>query len=214
MQSQPVLLGGEGIRLTVQLQLLLGRIDVAREQLQREDWKVNRQNLGYLDLFPSGDPAKVQPYRLPTYAWLLLCAEAADGAYEQAGVASQMLFDDLIGAGTAVSMDDIRYKGARVLAAEVALSSDPRPWFVRRVFSSYRLDLSAQFAHVSSILIQQTDLLVLTGLLSLEQGAIRSAEDLFERAIILNRLGSAASQVSAGQPLAKAYLQILRDARR
>jgi hypothetical protein len=213
-QSQMVLLGGEGIRLQVELQLLLGRIDVAREQLHREDWKANRQNLGIREIAVAGASGQALPYLLPAYDWLLLCAEAADGGYEQAAAAFQTLFDDLTGTEAAAFVGQIQRLGVRVVAAEVALSSDPNPWLSRRLVATQRLGLGEQLTRMSFLVIEQTDLQVLAGMLSLEQGATQIAEGSFERAIALNRLGTASAQGSAALPLAKAYLQIIRNARR
>jgi hypothetical protein len=214
LQSQMVLLGGEGIRLEVELQLQLGRIDVAREQLHRPDWKANRQNLGFLELSVGGDSGQALPYRFPAYSWLLLCAEAADGDYEQAAAALQMLLDDLIGSGAAASVDQIQQIGVRVVAAEVALSSNPSAGISRRLVSNQRLALGELLNGISFVVVEQADLQVLAGMLALERGAPQAAEGLFVKALTLTRLGSASVQPSAGQPLAKAYLQTIRNARR
>jgi hypothetical protein len=214
MQAQMVLKGGEGIRLEVELQLLLGRIDVARDELRSSDWKAYRQNLGYMDLSIAGESGQALTYRLPAYDWLLLCAEAADGDYEQADAAFQILLDDLSSSGVAGGLDQIQQMGFRAVAAEAALSSHPNSWLVRRLVGSLRQDLGVLHNGICSVLMEQADLHVLAGMLSLERGAPGAAEASFEKALELSRLGSASTQPSAGKPLAKTYLQFIREARR
>ena len=112
MQSPMVLLGGEGVALQLELQLMLGRIEPVRDQLNDPDWQANKKNLGYLDVQGGTDSARAPAYRLPAYDWLLLCQAAAVGDYEQADGALQALRD---GMGGQRVVDDSRSCGARCL---------------------------------------------------------------------------------------------------
>ncbi len=213
MQSPMVLLGGEGIALQVELQLMLGRVEPVRDQLNNTDWQANKKNLGVLDLHGGTDAGTGPPYRLPAYDWLLLCQAAAVGDYEQADAALQALRDGMGGQRLVGDLRRLRRNLPGVLAWQVALSSS-RPSWLPLHLACEDLRMSELLTALSLLLTEQADLYVLSGMLSLERGMPASAEESLETALSLGRLGSAAGRVSAGQPLAKAYLRIMQAAPR
>jgi hypothetical protein len=55
---------------------------------------------------------------------------------------------------------------------------------------------------------------VIAGLLALERGKPQTAKEAFEQTLTLSRLGGGETHPSVAQPLALAYLQLIRDAQR
>jgi hypothetical protein len=213
MQSTMVELGGEGIRLEIELMLELGRIDLVREQLGNADWQTNKQNLGFVDLpapADSGSPL----YRLPAYDWLRLCQAAAGGDYDQADEALQALVEALGKDKPRQEIAELRRAIVRVLSLEIALSMNHLNWWTRDILSNERLLLSDLLRRDSYVLTEQADLQALAGMLFLERGAPQAAEQSFEQALTLGRLGANEAHPSAASPLASAYLQRIRDAQR
>jgi hypothetical protein len=213
MQSSMVLLGGEGVVLQLELELMLGRVEPVREQLHDSDWLAHKGNLGVLDLHRETDAAAVPRYRLPAYDWLLLCQAAAVGDYEQADAALQALRDSLEGMRAVEVLRLLRRDLPRLLAWEVVLASS-RPSWLPLYLAGENLPTMAELRRVSFLVREQADLHALSGLLSLERGLPASAAESFGTALTLGRLASGSGPDNAGGPLAKVYLQIIRDARR
>ena len=222
MQSTMVLLGGEGIRLEMELMLEMGRIDLVRDQLNSPDWQANKQNLGFFDVPAPTGSASPPMYRLPAYDWLWLCQAAAAGDYDQVDDALRALAADASlpldgGRGKARPREEIvelRRAMAQVLPLEIAMSMNNLNWLPRYIVSSERQLLSEPLARYSRFLTEQADMQVLAGLLALERGTPEAAKEAFEQALTLSRLGGGETHPSIAQPLALAYLQLIRDARR
>jgi hypothetical protein len=211
-QSQMVLLGGEGLRLRVELQLMLGRIEPARERLNDPDWQSHKKNLGYLDLTSL---SATSAYRLPAYDWLRLCQAAADGDYEQVDAAFEGIHEYMESQPIAAELRrQLREMMPRAVATEIALGSDGRLWGPSRAALYQRLLTSDVTTGFSIVTMEQADLRVLAGMLSLERGLPQAAEESFETALALSQLAWHAFPVSAGSPLAAAYLRTIRAARR
>lgn len=208
ISSSPVLLGGEGVRMEVRLQLMLGRVDAMRDQLQTEDWKANKANLG---LMTFGDPANTAStaYRLPAYEWLLLCQAAADGDYDRTEAALQSLIKELGGENAATTVSQIQRHLPLTMALELCgwsqtqLWAHPWPITVELLLETTALDLATQRV------AQQADLNILDGLLALERGRPQQAKRSFQQVCTLNRLGSSSLPRERGGSLAEAYLRLL-----
>jgi tetratricopeptide (TPR) repeat protein len=222
MQSTMVLLGGEGIRLEMELMLEMGRIEPVREQLNSPDWQANKQNLGFFDVPAPTGSAAPPAYRLPAYDWLWLCQAAAAGDYDQADDALRAL-----AAAAALALDggrgkarpreeivELRRAMSQVLSLEIAMSMNNLNWLPRYIVSSERQLLSEPLARYSRFLTEQADMQVIAGLLALERGKPQTAKEAFEQTLTLSRLGGGESHPSVAQPLALAYLQLIRDAQR
>jgi tetratricopeptide (TPR) repeat protein len=214
MQSPMVLLGGEGVALQLELQLMLGRVEPVREQLHDPDWQANKKNLGYLDL-NGGDGSLAAPaYRLPAYDWLLLCQAAAVGDYEGADGAIQALRE---GVGGQKVEDDLRRLHRdlpRAVALELGLEASRPSWLPRDLTRENRLLLFDVLRALSFVVTEQADLHVLAGMLSLERGLPHSAQESFAKARELSRWSSGAGPSSTGPILARDYLRLMQAARR
>ena len=214
MQSTMVLLGGEGIRLEMELMLEMGRIDPVREQLNSADWQANKQNLGFLDVRAPAGSGAPPAYHLPAYEWLWLCQAAAAGDYDQADEALRTLADSLGGERPQKEIGELRRALARVLPLEITMSMNHLNWLPYSIVSSERQLLSEPLTRDLYLLTEQADLRAIGGMLALERGEPRAAEEAFEQSLTLGRLGGGGVHPSVAQPLASAYLQLIRDARR
>lgn len=208
MSSALVLLGGEGVGLQVRLQLLLGRIDPVRAQLQEPDWQKNKANLGFMPLgepTPSAEPT----YLLPAYDWLLLCQTAADGDYDRAEAALQTLLQGL-GGEQAIRLErDLRRNLPLVVASEVGWSAQPQLWVWTMRTAQERLVETQTLERLTKNIGQQTDLRVVSGMLSLERGQPGQAKQAFQQTRALNRQRPASLPPDPGAFLAETYLRLL-----
>jgi hypothetical protein len=193
--------------------LEMGRIEPVREQLNSADWQANKQNLGFIDMpGPAGSGAP-PAYHLPAYDWLWLCQAAAAGDYDQADEALRALADSLGGDRPQKEIDDLRRALARLLPLEIVMSMNHLNWLPSYIVSSERQLLLEPLARDLYLLAEQADLRAIGGMLALERGAPRAAEEAFEQALTLGRLGASEVHPSVAQPLASAYLRLIREAR-
>jgi hypothetical protein len=213
MTSSPVLLRSEGICLQVRLQLMLGRIETVRQQLQEPDWKAHKDKLGSVALFAPGDTT-LPTYRLPAYEWLLLCQAAADGDYAQAEGALQDLVKALGGKRAGEGLQKYQKNLPLLVASELGWSCQPQLWLMRQRTNQERVLQSDAVKSLVHAVAQQADLQVLAGMLALERGRPQDAEEPFLLAMRLGRLVAEERRSSAGLVLAKTYLRILKAAQR
>ena len=211
MPSSIVLLGGEGIRLQVRLQLMLGQMDLIRDQLRDPDWKSNKANLGFITLELPGNSAAA-PYHLPSYEWLLVCQSAADGDYEDAEAVIKEQLRSLSPQQLASVGRELRNTMSRVLRQEIALR--PTPQIVARAFlQQFRLDLTNQLHQYSETVKEQTRmqvmLQVLSGMLAVERGRLQQAKRAFQNALTFSRQGPEPLGNDPATSLAETYLQIM-----
>jgi hypothetical protein len=209
MNTPPDLLGSPGIRLELDLLLQLGRADEVRPTLNDSLMRENRQNLRYLDLAPpqrsDGGPLYATPYHWPAYEWLHVLQTAAVGDYAEAR-------GELAAIRAALKSDHQRLEGQ---LREV----DTRLWpFVGELWTGAGpieaassaealvtyLELRAALrAREPTLRAQQADLLVLEGLLALEQGDTAAARSAFAEA---QGLCAGDAVPFAGAPIAALYL--------
>jgi tetratricopeptide (TPR) repeat protein len=208
LTSSILLLRGEGITLQVRLQLMLGRVEAVRSQLQTEDWKANKAKLGMVTLFAPGD-STLPSYRLPGYEWLLLCQSAADGDYQQTDAALHDLVEGLGGKRATEEIRKYQQSLPLLTASELGWSSQPQCWWMSRRLNQERLLQTSVLINFSRSVAQQADLHVLAGMLALERGRPQDAEKAFLSAKALSGLLSDHRRFSAGLLLAETYLRIL-----
>jgi hypothetical protein len=208
MPSSIVLLGGEGVRLQARLQLMLGQLDPIREQLQSEDWKINKANLGWMPLDRPGRSA-APAYRLPAYEWLLLCQAAADGDYEQADTTLHTLLQELGGEQTVQNVRNLQRNLPLVVTSELGWWSQPHTWAPRWQTTLERLLEITHLERASKEAAQQSDLYVLSGMLALERGRPQQAKQELLQTRALSGPGASLLPSSAGASLAETYLRLL-----
>jgi hypothetical protein len=204
MTSSPVLLGGEGVRLQVRLQMMLGRVDPIRDQLHSKDWRENKNNLGEITL---EEPASstAPPYRLPAYEWLLLCQTAADGDYDGAEAVLHTLVRGLEGERAIKAANDFRQSLAQLVAMELGgwgqTQFGTHPWPTTLILM--------QGIAVLDRMAQQAELHILAGMLALERGRPQQAKRWFQQARTLSRLAYVSLSGQFGDVLAQTYLRLL-----
>jgi tetratricopeptide (TPR) repeat protein len=213
LQSPMVLLGGDGVRLQMELLLQMGRIDSVRDQLRDADWQANKQNLGYVELPVRTPTGHAPPFRVPAYDWLLLCESAAFGDYDQADAAVRTLLTGLGEQQTGRELTILRPSAAQVLAMELGVSASRPSWIPRELLRDHQTFLATKMNALAYAIIEQADVQVIAGMLSLERGQPREAAQSFRKALTLSDLAGGASRPSMGRPLAEAYLQILTPVR-
>jgi tetratricopeptide (TPR) repeat protein len=211
MRTSPVLLGGEGIRLQVELQLMLGRSDILRERLQSSDWQTHKGNLGTVTLF--APPVSSLAVRYPAYDWLLLCQSAADGDYEQAESAAQAL-SDAYPRQWLKALPQLRKEAPSGVALELALSAAPSSWLAHSLAKMERRLLVEQLMRTSLVIRERGDLHLLRALLALECGDVEQAEQDFRESRRLGNLVSPVLPPDPGAALSNAYLSLFHSARR
>jgi tetratricopeptide (TPR) repeat protein len=211
MPSSIVLLGGEGIRLQVRLQLMMGQIDLIREQLHNPDWQTNKNNLGFMKLEMQGNTA-AQPYFLPAYEWLLLCLTAADGDYDEAqGVIQEQI--RLVSRGQMAERERILQNSmVRMIGLEVLLRASPQV-VARTIVQQVRVEMTDQVRDLSQRAKDQARtqvmLQVIGGMLAAERGRPQEAKQAFGQVQNLSRQGPDALVNDPSTSLAEAYLRIM-----
>ncbi|HEY7326886.1 MAG TPA: hypothetical protein VH592_04570 [Gemmataceae bacterium] len=217
MPTSIVLLGGEGIRLQVRLQLMLGQMDLVREQLQSPDWKDNKANLGVMTLDLPGSTAP--SYHLPAYEWLLLCQTAANGDYEQvqADVREQLRVSSQRQQQLVQNRRGLRDSIARVLRQEIALRAT-RQFVVRALLEQARTEMIPQFTEQLQRFTEmekeevrtQVMLHIVTGMMALEHGRPQQAKEAFRQALLApGRQGQEPLANEPGNSLAHTYLHLM-----
>jgi hypothetical protein len=203
------LLGAPGIRLELDLLLRLGRADEVRASLGDPLLRENRQNLQYLDLVPpeksDGEALYAIPYHWPAYEWLHVLQSAAVGDYAEAR-------GELAAVRAGLNADHQRLQG-QLREVEKRLGT-----FVGGLFSGPPAFLPAERAgdlvgylelraalraREPTLRAQQADLLVLEGLLALEQGDTAAARSDFAEA---QELCAGEAVPFAGAPIVALYL--------
>ncbi|MHB1425056.1 MAG: hypothetical protein ACYC3I_17940 [Gemmataceae bacterium] len=208
--APPALLGGEGVRMQVRLQLMLGRTEPVRAQLQTENWKANKANLGTITLGTPGNSA-APVYRLPAYEWLLLCQSAADGDYDQAEEALKKQLSLPSRQALAKAANQLQSNMLEAILQEMYWSALPPGslGFVRGLLNSARLHWTNQLQYFLEESRKQAMLRVLAGLLQLERGQPDAARESFRQAKRLGRYAPDEPSLFAALSLAESYLRLL-----
>jgi hypothetical protein len=211
MPSSIVLLGGEGIRLQVRLQLMLGEMELIRDQIHDPDWKVNKANLGMMTVEMPGNTAAA-PYSLPAYEWLLLCQTAADGDYDEAQADIKELLRLLSQQQLEPIGRELRKTTGRILSLELVLRTSPQI-VARGLVQQARLDLTDRLHQFSESTKEQTRmgvmLQLLSGMLALERGRPQEAKQAFGRVRTLSGQGPEPLVNDPAASLAQTYLRIM-----
>jgi hypothetical protein len=178
LESDVSAFGAEGMKLELRLLLTTGRSRDVREWITPDD----QARLG-----------------APQYHWLQILSLAADGDYERV--------QEEFGAMSAALLQDIHLQSAGALRQEVAglvaqAVLEERPGegpvanLLRRALG--RVNMYKKLPALSQQMVQQADMRVLGGLLSLEEGRTSEATFAFEEALKVWR-DEAAAASGAGQ---------------
>jgi hypothetical protein len=204
-------LSAPGIKLELEMLLLLGRVDEVRAILADKGLRASKHGLRQSDVSPpldrDGRPLYQVPYRWSAYEWLRVLQSAAVGDYAQARTDLQTLRAEL-GAGRNLMQQQLRGFEGRVWTLLPGVLSGPSPFVPAQSILALRRASNERDAievGESSLRAQQADLCVLEGLLALEQGNTDAAAKLFTEARDLGAQTSAKAVSFAGAPIAAFY---------
>ena len=183
-----------------------GRSDRARQELDDDDFRSNKERLGATELPGNGDPNHPAVYRLPAYAWNRFLLAAADGDYRQAGeslesITSRMK-EERVARGRNAELFILR-----ALVTETGLGAQPELWRLYKFFegdSSLVRRIVDQLNRTSAQI--EADLRCLAGLLALERGLPTEAAEQFRAALALAGSQTLADAGFPAEPLCRAYL--------
>jgi tetratricopeptide (TPR) repeat protein len=209
-------LGAAGIKLELEMLLLVGRIDEVRGILGDPDLEASKHGLRQTEVFapqdPDGRPLYPVPYRWSAFEWLRVLQSAAVGDYAQAYADLRSLRAELAAGRKRMrhrlaGFDDI------VRAFLPGLLSGP--WPLAPTFGVFNLPrtmdekIALQIGE-SALRAQQADLCVLEGLLAMEQGNTRAARSALAEAKELEAQPAAAPFPFAGAPISAYFLGKLK----
>ncbi len=209
LPSTVVLFGLEGARLEVELLLMLGRPDRARQELDDEQFRQNQDRLGAVEMPGDGSANRPMVYRLPAYAWNRFLLAAADGDYPQADESLRVVMARL-GEERDAREQGARMFVARAAATEVGLGLRPELGRLHAVVGgdpSEIIRLSDRMNLTSRQV--EADMRCLAGLLALEAGRTTAAAEHFRAALAL---AGASDLGFASEPACRAYLGRLQNA--
>jgi hypothetical protein len=211
LPAPQALLGGEGVRLEFLLALRLGRAEEVRGPLLAPESRQNKRNLGTLDVRTPGPAGYGPVYRVPAYDWLVLLLTAAAGDYDLAAEEVQDVAGQ-VGAQQDRNLRAVRQRLPAAVAAEVGMVSTPLPplsWVPARI----EREKGVQVLLLTEVLEgERAELNLLGGMLALERGLPRTAEDYLRTAVHQRTPDTGAGISIAGRPLAETYLRRIREA--
>jgi tetratricopeptide (TPR) repeat protein len=220
LPTSPELLGGpRGLKLEFDLLLSLGRADDVRSLLNDEQLRAKKQGLGYYDIpSPRGSDGKALygvSYHWPTYEWLAAMQSAAVGDYARAREALGTIRASLQTSHSLIErqVGDFERRIRIVLPGMFSCPGTFLPAYsaltlARMIEQNTSLKSGAPF-----LLAQQADLLVLEGLLDLEQGAVADAKTAFHAAQDICARAEHGAITYAGRAITAAYLSKLTAAK-
>jgi hypothetical protein len=203
-QASEVDLGAVGAQLHLRLLLETGQLDKARERCMDEE----RGNLGLfqMDAFSPELPARL---------WYQMLVIAASGQYRDARAALDLLAEvpnppvfpptlrEML-----VSHQPPRPSLSSSLLTAGQVTPLSKPLAVLALERWHREAFSLSFLQVTLRYVQQrADLMVLRGLLALEEGDTEAAEQDFRKSLTI-------SAAFGGRPAAERYLDLIAQARR
>ena len=209
LRSSADLYGVEGIRLLLELLLMTGRVQEARELLDRDEMRQNPEGLGTYEILATTADRRNYGYRFTAYDWFDLCQAAGAGNYDRASSALTRLRGRmrLAGAGLAGRLERPLLWHA---ASELGLGASPQNVFMRLQMRRERERIGALLVQSRFLRVERADLRVLEGMLALERGVPGEADAHFRRSLELYRRGEETAPVLPGKALALRYRQSLR----
>ncbi|HVS37545.1 MAG TPA: hypothetical protein VMS17_18425 [Gemmataceae bacterium] len=208
MKARVEVYGADVAHQELELLVLTGRSREAKDLLDEEQMRVNKVKLMTYNVAFGGDAGAA--YVFPTYEWLLACAGAAVGDYDQAEAALEVTEAFLEARQLA---HPAAYAGS--VAADVGAPAGGVPgpaalaWLGRRMKQTQALYEEAYHSQQ----VQRADVLTLTALLDLERGAPDKALRRFQRSIALSRSLLDAGDDVPGAALARELQQRLAAGR-
>ncbi len=202
MKARVEVFGSAVAHRELELLVLTGRAREAEDMLDDEQMRANRYKLLSYEVSFGGGPDPGVLYRFPTYEWLLACAAAADGDYEQADGALEGI-GDLLEAERRAGRGSYAGSVACDVGALAATPTNPLAigWSGKRERQAATLFLYAD----RDLRAERADLLTLRGLLDLERSAPEDARRRLQEGLDLSRPVKDAGGDVPGAALAGQY---------
>jgi tetratricopeptide (TPR) repeat protein len=208
LRSHSDLYGVEGIRLVLDLLLLTGRAQDARELLEREELRRNPDGLGVYEL-PGRPQGRRWGYVFPAYDWFDLCQAASAGNYARAAGALERMRGRMQRQGELMRTRLVP-ETARRLASEIGVGAVPAAVPLRLYKRLERDSAAALLVQNDFLLVERADLYTLEGMLLLERGRPQGAAAQFQRGLALYRQATDNAPAVPGRPLAVHYSERVR----
>jgi hypothetical protein len=215
MPTPAELLGPPGIRLELELLLLLGRVNEVRDFLDDEVLRTREHKLGShtlpAPLNRQGHPLYGLPYLWPAYDWLHALEASARGDYAAAAGALRAVRRRLRASHDRMMQRYLEF-GPRTRTWLPPLLAGPPsflPAFAATALGRLVDERTLLQAGAPILRAQQADLLVLEALLALERGNPEAARSAFLQADKQSAQLSGQDVRFAGAPIAAVYLRYL-----
>jgi tetratricopeptide (TPR) repeat protein len=209
-------LGVIGIKVELELLLELGRTEEARARLNEKQLIAFKHNLGFEDISSpvnaAGTALYPVPYRLPLYDWLRVLQTASVGDYARAQESLRTIHGGL-GAAHDMTMKRVKALRNRDDVMIGSMFSGPLIYLPAAIAGMIDKDVHERTDLQNGegvVRAQQADLLVLVGMLALEQGSTDKARSAFSTAQKLCEQPSGATVPFAGESIVNCYLGKLR----
>ncbi|HEV3439546.1 MAG TPA: hypothetical protein VG122_19435 [Gemmata sp.] len=213
LASHHDLYGIEGLGLLLDILLRTGKVVEARAILNGAELRGNPDVFGNIFI-----PGKPHPgghrwnYKFGAYDWFDLCESTAAGRYEGAQGALHRLGERLereermLGPALSAAL-------TRQLTIEVGLAAPPNFVLARLTAGRERSQLGERLGHIRFLTVARGDLATLAGVLELERGNVLGASEQGNVAIALYTARKDTAPALPGEPLAKRYVDAIRQHR-
>ena len=183
MKARVEVFGAAVAQRELELLVLTGRTREAEDMLDDEQMRANRYKLLTYEVSFGGGSYPGVAYRFPTYEWLLACAAASLGDYEQADDALEGIGGLLEKEGSASRRS---YAVSVVCDVGVLAAAPTNPLAVAWAGKRERQTATIYLGADRDLRAERADLLTLRGLLDLERGAPEDARRRLQESIDLS----------------------------
>jgi hypothetical protein len=202
LRSHALLLRVPGARLQLELLLMTGRVEQARQFLDDEEVRPSL-DADPRDWYELRAGAGGWVYRLPAGDWFDACQAAAAGQYRRAGSMLARLREGLQSQRKGPGVSQLRTSLALFVATEVGATAQREALAVQVVASAYRTQSVGLWNSARFLGVEEADLYLVEALLEIERGGADEAAEHLRQADLL--YAGAAGLPRPGRALANAY---------
>jgi hypothetical protein len=206
LKSDVRLFGVGGAQLQLNLLLMTGRAEAARDMLADPEVQEKREHMSFMAVPSRFGPLYPAEYRLLAYDWFNTLVGAAAGDYDQAERSLRA-----IDQRTQVDADDEAEKGrvrlATLLAAEIGAFARPEMFIYQTRIRENRESYQLLMQSLPLVKLLRADLLAVAGILAVERGDIPAARGHFRESLALARGADGKVRTYAGRAAAEVMLK-------
>src|SRR5262249_3128739 len=205
LKSDVRLFGTNGAQLQLNLLLMTGRVEQARDMLADPDVQDKREHMDFVALPSRFGPRYPAEYRMLAYDWFNVLVAAAAGNYDQADRSLRA-----IDARTQVDADDeaekLRVRIATLLAAEIGSHTSPEMFIYQVRLRENRESYELLLQSIGLAKLLRADVRSVAGLLAVERGDIATAREHLHQSLSLATIDGQLRNY-AGRPAAEVMLK-------